>query len=91
MGALTSSEAQAAIRAMTGEEAYAYFLGLVNSAPAADVTPVIRGTWQLLRHDKYSDVYQCSECGRKVSLTHGRDVLEQFPHCHCGARMEHEP
>lgn len=91
MGALTSSATQAAIRAMSGEEVYIYFLGLVNAAPAADVAPVIRGTWQLLRHDKYSDVYQCSECGRKVSLTHGRGVAEHYPYCHCGARMSEGP
>ena len=59
--------------------------------PAADVAPVIRGSWNLLRHDRFSDVFQCSECGRKVSLTHGRDVLEQFPYCHCGAKMEDAP
>ena len=63
----------------------------VRNIPAADVAPIIRGTWDLLRHDKFSDVFQCSECGRKVSLTHGRDVLEQFPYCHCGAKMEDAP
>ena len=43
MGALTSSKAQAAIRAMTGEEAYAYFLGLINAAPAVRITEVQHG------------------------------------------------
>ena len=62
----------------------------IDSIPAADVVPVIRGSWKLLRHDRFSDVYQCSQCGRKVSLTHGRDVLEQFPYCHCGAKMSAE-
>ena len=36
MGALTSSEAQAAIRAMTGDEAYAYFLGLDQRSPGGE-------------------------------------------------------
>ncbi len=63
----------------------------VDSLPTADVVPVIRGSWNLLRHDRFSDVFQCSECGRKVSLTRGRDVLEQFPYCHCGAKMEDAP
>ena len=63
----------------------------IETAPAADVVPVICGTWKLLRHDKFSDVFKCSECGWKVSLTHGRDVLEQFPYCHCGAKMEDAP
>ena len=30
VGALTNGDAQATIRAMTGEEAYSYFLRLVN-------------------------------------------------------------
>lgn len=63
----------------------------IESIPAADVAPVIRGTWQLLRHDKFSDVYQCSQCGRKVSFTHGRGVAEHYPYCHCGARMSEGP
>lgn len=36
MGALTSSEGQAAIKAMTGEEAYNYFLFLLCSTPTID-------------------------------------------------------
>lgn len=36
MGALTSSEGQAAIKAMTGAEAYNYFLSLFCSAPTID-------------------------------------------------------
>lgn len=63
----------------------------LEAIPTADVAPVIRGTWQLLRHDKYSDVYQCSECGRRISLTHGRDIAGYYPYCHCGAKMEPTP
>ena len=62
----------------------------LENIPAADVAPVIRGAWNLLRHDKFSDVFQCSECGRKVSMTKGKDVVEQFPYCHCGAAMKME-
>lgn len=40
VGTLTSSDAQATIRAMTGEEAYAYFLRIVNAAHATNVAPV---------------------------------------------------
>lgn len=46
VGALTNGDAQATIRAMTGEEAYSYFLRLVNTFPTADVAPVRRGYWR---------------------------------------------
>lgn len=65
VGTLTSSDAQATIRAMTGEEAYAYFLRLVNTAPTADVAPVRHGWWD----DSYDGITPyCSVCGRSHRL-----------------------
>ena len=85
MGALTSSEAQAAIRAMTGEEVYAYFLRLINSAQAADVAPVRHGRWEQGDMYDYGDV--CSLCdwdSERAPCT--------LPYCpDCGARMEPTP
>lgn len=71
MKALTSSEGQAAIKAMTGPDAYAYFLALVCSAPAVDPIRAAGGC-------------RCGECrhGRKSA-----DALEfdgVTPLCECG-------
>lgn len=45
MGRLTCSEAQSRLRGMTGEEAYAWVLEMVNGMPAEDVVPVRHGMW----------------------------------------------
>ena len=37
----------------------------------------------------YEDTYACSECGRVVYAELEED-LEDYPYCHCGARMEGE-
>ena len=77
VGALTSSDAQATIRAMTGEEAYVYFLRLVNTAPTADVAPVRHGHWiygvrgavcsvcgfERNLDDDFGDAIACPNCG----------------------------
>ena len=42
MGALTSGTEQLAMREMTGAEAYAEFVRLVNSVPVTNVVPVVR-------------------------------------------------
>ncbi len=42
MGQLTSAEMQQKLKQASGSEAYNEFLLLVNSAPAADVVPVVR-------------------------------------------------
>lgn len=36
--------------------------------------------------------YHCSECGREInSKYHGKiSLLEEYPYCHCGAKMESE-
>lgn len=80
VGALINSNAQAMIRAMTGEEAYSYFLRLVNTAPTADVAPVRRGYWRygvrgavcsvcgFERHldDDFGNAIACPNCGAKM-------------------------
>ena len=42
MGALTSGTEQLAMREMTGAEAYAEFVRLVNFVPVTNVLPVVR-------------------------------------------------
>lgn len=36
--------------------------------------------------DGYS--YQCSECGRSIHLDTEMEDLEDYPYCHCGAKMQ---
>lgn len=63
-------------------------------APAADVAPVVHGTWELRQEGPFVSVYRCSVCGRQESI--GNSILydsaammvEKYPYCHCGARMD---
>lgn len=51
------------------------------------------GYWKPASHDPYDKVkfYRCSECGRLISIAPFYEVgksLNEFPYCHCGAKME---
>lgn len=87
MKALTSSEGQAAIKAMTGTDAYAYFLALVCSAPTIAAAPVVHSQWE----EDVNAWIRCPECGFEQDI----DCFGEHPHeidgykvCpSCGARM----
>ena len=45
-------------------------------------------------HNMYTR-YSCSECGREIDMYYNfgniptdEDVINEFPYCHCGAKME---
>lgn len=84
MKALTSSEGQAAIKAMTGPDAYAYFLALVCSAPTIAAAPVVHGKWI----SPYTLDCHCSVCGEQPEREQGESV-PLYDYCpYCGARMD---
>lgn len=66
------------------------------SIPTVDVAPVVHGTWELRQEGPFVSVYRCSVCGRQESI--GNSILydsaammvEKYPYCHCGARMDGE-
>lgn len=62
---------------------------VIADIPVADVQPVKRGRWIHDRggYDGRDNWYHCSECNRTLNLICGMK-LENYPYCHCGARME---
>lgn len=60
---------------------------VVNSAPAADVAPVVRGRWDFVGVISGHDCWVCSMCGRMIK-TSIANPIERFPYCHCGAKMD---
>lgn len=56
--------------------------------PFVDAEPVRHGQWihDGGGYDGRDDWYHCSECNRSLNLICGRK-LEDFPYCHCGAKM----
>lgn len=47
------------------------------------------GQWVAVRRTNASTAYQCSVCGRRVSVMNtGAAVWDHYPYCHCGAKMD---
>lgn len=56
----------------------------INSIPAADVAPVVRGRWEW----DTEDIYRCSNCAEK---SHVKEVMghPDWDYCpSCGAKMD---
>lgn len=76
----------------------------VMSIKPADVAPVVHGKWIKGRTKEKVDWlgvrckvanYSCSICGRMINDidVDGKglvDTLEDYPYCHCGAKMDKE-
>ena len=61
----------------------------IDNAPTADVEEVEHGKWIYKGHnDMMGYVFQCSVCGRWMFTNSLENVIEEYPHCHCGAKME---
>ena len=82
MGALTSGTEQLAMREMTGAEAYAEFVRLVNFVPAADVVEVVR-----CKECRY---YQDTKVNKKGFLICPASSMEiaEMDYCSYGQRKE---
>lgn len=64
-------------------------IDIVLSAPTADVEEVRHGKWIYEGHnDMMGYVFQCSVCGRWRFANSPENVIEEYPYCHCGAKME---
>ena len=67
---------------------------IIAGIPAADVAPVVRGRWKLLRKGDWTSVFVCSVCGRREKIAESESynsqlkMLREYPYCHCGARMD---
>ncbi len=82
-----------ALKAIEGKEYKFQVYEAIEKLPP--VTPKPRtGKWiETLAEDACGELYSywaCSECGRSVgyNLADIKDVLEEYPYCHCGAKME---
>lgn len=70
----------------------------INDLDIIDAEPVRHGRWIFdgaIYYDEGEKCYdyQCSECGRFVSVRGGsnlgkEELKEEYPYCHCGAKMD---
>lgn len=64
-------------------------IDIVLSAPTVDVEEVRHGKWIYKGHnDMMGYVFQCSVCGRWRFANSLENVIEEYPYCHCGAKIE---
>ena len=56
-----------------------------------NIQPVKHGQWvhDGSGYDRRDNWYHCSECNRALNLICG-EKLEDYPYCHCGARMDND-
>jgi len=62
---------------------------VLNSIPAADVRPVVRGKWTDKRTIEHDGEWYCTACGKEITIYMGADREDRYAYCpNCGARME---
>lgn len=61
----------------------------IDNAPNADVEEVRRGKWIYRSyHPMMGHAFECSVCKRWTLTMFPKSVVEEYPYCHCGAKME---
>ena len=64
-------------------------IDIITSAPTADVQEVKHGKWIYRGHNgKMEHAFECSVCERWMFTDFPKYVAEEYPYCHCGARMD---
>lgn len=63
--------------------------GFLNDTSTADVQEVKHGRWIYCgHHEMMGHAFQCSVCERWMFTNFPKHVIEEYPYCHCGAKME---
>ena len=61
----------------------------LECVPTADVEEVRHGKWIYKGHiDMMGYVFQCSVCWRWMFANSIKNIIGEYPYCHCGAKME---
>lgn len=64
-------------------------IDIILSAPTADVEEVRHAKWIYKgHHEMMGHAFQCSACERWMFTNSLNRVVEEYPYCHCGAKME---
>ena len=77
----------------TGDFTKAYATSLtkriIAQQPTVDVEEVRHGKWIYEgHHEMMGHAFQCSVCTRWMFTNSPEYVVEEYPYCHCGAKME---
>lgn len=62
---------------------------MLDNSPTADAEEVRHGKWIYRGHNwKMENAFECSVCERWMFTDFPKYVVEEYPYCHCGAKME---
>lgn len=65
-------------------------MATIEDIPTIEAEKIRNGEWiHNEGYDKRDNFYTCSLCGRTINIICG-DRLENYPYCHCGAKMTGE-
>lgn len=63
----------------------------IDSIPAADVRPAVRGMWTDKRTIEHDGEWYCTACGKEITIYMGADREDRYAFCpNCGADMREE-
>lgn len=64
-------------------------INVIDQQPTADVEEVQYGKWIYEDyHETMGHAFQCSVCMRWMFTNSPEYVVEEYPYCHCGAKIE---
>ena len=62
---------------------------IVCEQSTVDVEEIRHGEWIYEgHHEMMGHAFRCSVCGRWMFTNSPKNVVEDYPYCHCGAKME---
>ena len=63
----------------------------IDNTPTADVQEVRHGKWIYKgHHEMMGHAFECSVCERWMFTNSTEHIAEEYPYCHCGAKMDLE-
>ncbi len=66
-----------------------WIISFIKTQPTADVEEVRHGKWIYKGHHEIMGyAFQCSVCERWMFADSIKNVIGEYPYCHCGAKME---
>lgn len=64
-------------------------INALKNEPEVDVEEVRHGKWIYRSyHPRMGHAFECSVCKRWMFTAFLKSVVEDYPYCHCGAKME---
>ena len=68
-----------------------WIVSFIETQPTADVQEVKHARWIYKgHHEMMGHAFECSVCERWIFTNSTEHIAEEYPYCHCGAKMDLE-